>query len=350
MTWILGLFVAALMHCVVGERNEAVKTEAKMEGATKTLVDNLIAELAQLHRENAELSMRAEHLATELRRLSPPERPLPPEETVSLPGSEIQIHEVPVVASEAEEKHEVNSLLGLAKPMTQMADEIRGAGYDSRPYPLQICGENHRYEGANKKCCMVGNADYQDADVKVGLCYSRQTSSEIVSSAPDKKCVSTGENGDYAPYKSLWGEIKRLKEYTRLVSGCPNSRAVRTSDSPFALRTNDGSKKCWGAFFIEWMDTATFIHPASASDIKSKFLAAVPASAKLATAETLCCIRAALKSGTKYKKITDFQGFVTGDGQFIAADLGEIKEGSDDTYKSQYIAMGETATALGGSC
>jgi len=63
--------VVIFAKCVLAERNEAVKTALKMEDATKLLVDNLIAELAQLRRENAEMTMKAEMLAKEVKRLSP---------------------------------------------------------------------------------------------------------------------------------------------------------------------------------------------------------------------------------------------------------------------------------------
>merc|ERR1711933_271944 len=47
------------------------KKVAITEVATKTLLDNLITELEQLRRENAEITMKTEFLATEVLRLSP---------------------------------------------------------------------------------------------------------------------------------------------------------------------------------------------------------------------------------------------------------------------------------------
>jgi hypothetical protein len=71
MVFVLRVAVVIFAKCVLAERNEAVKTALKMEDATKLLVDNLIAELAQLRRENAEMTMKAEMLAKEVKRLSP---------------------------------------------------------------------------------------------------------------------------------------------------------------------------------------------------------------------------------------------------------------------------------------
>merc|ERR1719411_558718 len=63
------IVVAFLVKCAFAERNEAVKTAMKMGSATKTLVDNLITELAQLRRENAEMIMATESLENEIKRL-----------------------------------------------------------------------------------------------------------------------------------------------------------------------------------------------------------------------------------------------------------------------------------------
>jgi len=71
MVFFFRVAVVVFAKCVLAERNEAVKTALKMEDATKLLVDNLIAELAQLRRENAEMTMKAEMLAKEVKRLSP---------------------------------------------------------------------------------------------------------------------------------------------------------------------------------------------------------------------------------------------------------------------------------------
>lgn len=53
------------------------------------------------------------------------------------------------------------------------------------------------------------------------------------------------------------------------------------------------------------------------------------------------------KKGGQYLKVIDFQGFVTNNGEFVAADLGNIEEGAD---KSQYDALHEAAGALGKRC
>merc|ERR1719507_2158361 len=71
MMSLLGVVMMVSVYLGSAERNEAVKTAHKMESATKTLVDNLISELAQLRRENAEMTMKAELLANEVKRLSP---------------------------------------------------------------------------------------------------------------------------------------------------------------------------------------------------------------------------------------------------------------------------------------
>merc|ERR1712008_290013 len=68
--------VLASLQFAVGERNEATKQALKHESATKTLVDNLLSELAQLRRENAEKTMAAEVMAKEIRRLQPLEQEL----------------------------------------------------------------------------------------------------------------------------------------------------------------------------------------------------------------------------------------------------------------------------------
>jgi len=86
------LFLVIQAYFAHADRDEAVKTAIQMESATKTLVDNLISELAELRREgaaelaqlrrdnaeklaelrreNAEITMRAELLANEVRRLA----------------------------------------------------------------------------------------------------------------------------------------------------------------------------------------------------------------------------------------------------------------------------------------
>merc|ERR1712008_130643 len=66
----------ASLQFAVGERNEATKQALKHESATKTFVDNLLSELAQLRRENAEKTMAAEVIAKEIRRLQPLEQEL----------------------------------------------------------------------------------------------------------------------------------------------------------------------------------------------------------------------------------------------------------------------------------
>jgi len=83
MTWVLQMVMLAFVQCAAGERNEAVKTALKMESATKTLIDNLIAELGQLRRANAEMTMKAELLANEVKRLSPGEEDLGNNEKIS---------------------------------------------------------------------------------------------------------------------------------------------------------------------------------------------------------------------------------------------------------------------------
>jgi len=106
-----------LMACVpltMGERNEAVKTAIKMESATKTLVDNLIAELAQLRRENAEMTMKAELLANEVRRLSP----RAPEDQ-----GEIQVHKHGESVASLEEGKEEAKVETLAKTSLETSDE-----------------------------------------------------------------------------------------------------------------------------------------------------------------------------------------------------------------------------------
>lgn len=65
--WILPLTLVLLAS---SERNEAVKTARQMESATRTLVDNLIAELSELRRKNADITMKAELLAKEVTLLS----------------------------------------------------------------------------------------------------------------------------------------------------------------------------------------------------------------------------------------------------------------------------------------
>jgi len=72
MVFFFRIAVVVFAKCVLAERNEAVKTALKkMEDATTLLVDNLIAEVAQLRRGNAEMTMKAEILAKEVKRLSP---------------------------------------------------------------------------------------------------------------------------------------------------------------------------------------------------------------------------------------------------------------------------------------
>lgn len=83
MTWLLRIAMVAFMQYAAGEREEAVTTAIKMKSATKRLVDNLIVDLAQLRRENAELTMKAELLANEVRRLAPAEKPPAPKVTDS---------------------------------------------------------------------------------------------------------------------------------------------------------------------------------------------------------------------------------------------------------------------------
>jgi len=105
------------MACVpltMGERNEAVKTAIKMESATKTLVDNLIAELAQLRRENAEMTMKAELLANEVRRLSP----RAPEDQ-----GEVQVHKHGESVASLEEGKEEAKVETLAKTSLETSDE-----------------------------------------------------------------------------------------------------------------------------------------------------------------------------------------------------------------------------------
>jgi len=63
-----------LVSMASGERNEALNAALQMESATRTLVDNLIAELSELRRENADITMKAELLANEVTRLSKAEK------------------------------------------------------------------------------------------------------------------------------------------------------------------------------------------------------------------------------------------------------------------------------------
>merc|ERR1719195_701423 len=83
MTWLLRVAMVAFVQHAAGERKDTVTTAVKMKGATKRLVDNLGVELAQLRRENAELTMKAELLSNEVRRLAPPKKPAIPEAGVS---------------------------------------------------------------------------------------------------------------------------------------------------------------------------------------------------------------------------------------------------------------------------
>jgi len=64
--WVAVLILAT---CALGDRDER-RVAQQMDGATKVLVDNLLAELSQARRENSEITMETELLANEVRRLS----------------------------------------------------------------------------------------------------------------------------------------------------------------------------------------------------------------------------------------------------------------------------------------
>jgi len=95
MTWIFLFFVMAFVPSTFAERNEAARSGLKMEKTANRLVDNLLAELARLRRENADLIMKHDELlAAGLKTLSPQSPLVGDSFTESLSDAKVaQVHE-----------------------------------------------------------------------------------------------------------------------------------------------------------------------------------------------------------------------------------------------------------------
>merc|ERR1719195_205268 len=148
------------------------------------------------------------------------------------------------------------------------SDEIRTQSYANRKVPVDICSGT-RHEGSNKKCCKTKAQYHEGNAAQTGLCYTKSESSENVGANPpgtDDQCVGSDGGQTNRHGYSLWNEIERLGEFTtlmnsRLTPDCVGKvRAVKTGNKPFALRYRHSQmRKCFGAFFLEWMDNAHFV-------------------------------------------------------------------------------------------
>mmetsp|Transcript_57706 Transcript_57706/g.114497 ORF Transcript_57706/g.114497 Transcript_57706/m.114497 type:complete len:221 (-) Transcript_57706:165-827(-) len=213
MVFFFRIAVVVFAKCVLAERNEAVKTALKMEDATKLLVDNLIAEMAQLRRENAEMTMKAEILAKEVKRLSPEARAPAPMVSEKVIQQHISDSLTQSKETDGAERRGPNCpsftalqttnkcIVQLMTQMTDVNQQVATGSSQMQCAPFTVTLDGMTGKMPNSCCGFSGRVTETTLkkssafNQRVGNCWSGGTASDTMTGYTTNPCATEHRNG-----------------------------------------------------------------------------------------------------------------------------------------------------------